>query len=357
MTDRRSIVGTPAAPVAAALAAAFLGAALLLPACRHAVGQETILERRQARREARRDRAEARKEIYARFTADYTVEHQGKDRSFYVHVPSGYDPKKPMPVVMAFHGGMGHAGAIEAQSRMAAQADRSYFLAVYPEGTGAPIAPAIARSWNGGTCCDPAKKNGADDVGFIGKMLDFLAKKYSIDPKRVYATGISNGAIMSYRLACDLSDRIAAIAPVAGPQATETCSPSKPVSIIHFHGTGDPCSPFKGGKGGGCAAKAMGFEAKPLFDTPSIPDIVKSWGERNGAPKEARQTFKKGGVTCTTYGPGREGSEATLCAIEGTGHTWPGGQEKLNVSLVGTVTQEIDATSMMWEFFQRHPRK
>jgi polyhydroxybutyrate depolymerase len=290
-------------------------------------------------------------------THKFSLRHKGVLRTYKLHVPPDYDGKTKMPVVIALHGGMGSAGAIEKQSRISQQADKYGFIVAYPEGLGLSWARRLARSWNGGTCCDPARKRKADDVGFIGAMLDRMAKKFKIDPTRVYATGISNGAIMSYKLACDLSDRIAAIAPVAGPNATATCSPSKPVSVIHFHGSGDPCSPFEGGPGGGCAARALGMKPKPIFDTPPIAEIVRQWAKRNGAPAKGELTLKKGSVSCTTYGPGRQGSEATLCVVKGGGHTWPGGWEGLSESLVGAITHDVSANELMWEFFKRHARK
>jgi polyhydroxybutyrate depolymerase len=295
--------------------------------------------------------------IEARFTDSRSLKHDGIERTYKVHVPPQYDKKTPMAMVMVFHGGFGSADAAEMQSQMTVTADKMGFIAVYPEGLGRPMAPAMARSWNGGTCCDPAMSRKIDDVGFISDLIDDMAKAYKIDRGRVYATGLSNGAIMSYRLGCDLADKIAAIAPIDGPNATDTCKPSKPVSLLHFHGTADPCSPYQGGPGGGCAARALGLQAKPIFDTPSIPDIVADWGKKIGAPPQSRQTFQEAAVTCVTYGPGRDGAEATLCSLDGYGHTWPGGVDKLPESLVGKVNHDISANEMMWEFFQKHARK
>ncbi len=258
-------------------------------------------------RDRRRERRETRARIAARMTYDETIRVGGVARTYKAHVPPSHDGRKPVPLVIVLHGGMGTA-------------------------------------------------YGVDDVGFIAAMIDDLAKKVAIDRQRVYATGLSNGAMMCYRLACDLSERIAAIAPIGGPDATKTCALARPVSVIHFHGVADPCSPFGGGPGGGCAAKALGLPGRPIFDTPSIPDIVKAWGARLGAPAEPRVTLRKGAVTCTTYGPGREGAEAILCAIEGGGHTWPGGNEGLAESLVGDVNRDISTNEAMWEFFQRHAR-
>ena len=307
--------------------------------------------------ESRRERAETLDRIKARMTLDETIVVGDLKRTYKAHVPPVSKNASALPLVIVLHGGFGNAYAIEMQSELSYLADKAGFVTAYPEGLGKSLMPTIGRSWNGGGCCNPAVARNNDDVAFIAAMIDDLAQKVNIDRNRVYATGLSNGAIMSYRLACDLSDRIAAIAPVGGPDTTLTCNPVRPVSVMHFHGTADPCSPFKGGPGGGCAAKALGFEPKPIFDTPAIPEIVKIWASRIKAPPEPRTTLRKGAVTCTTYGPGQQGAEATLCAIEGGGHTWPGGVDKLAESLVGSVNRDISANELMWEFFQRHPRR
>ncbi len=307
--------------------------------------------------ESQRERAETLERMEARMTMDETIVVGDLKRTYKAHVPPHSTSASALPLVIVMHGGFGNGYAIEMQSEMSKLADRAGFVTAYPEGLGKSLMPTIGRSWNGGGCCNPALARKIDDVAFIAAMIDDIAKKVNIDRNRVYATGLSNGAIMSYRLACDLSDRIAAIAPVGGPDTTLSCNPVRPVSVIHFHGTDDPCSPIKGGPGGGCAAKALGFEPKPIFDTPSIPEIVKIWAARIKAPPEPRTTLHKGAVTCTTYGPGLQGAEATLCAIEGGGHTWPGGVDKLSESLVGSVNRDISANELMWEFFQRHPRR
>src|SRR5581483_1221143 len=138
------------------------------------------------------------------------------------------------PVVLAFHGGGSNAMQMADFCGLNAKADGAGFIVAYPEGSG-----RLARdhTWNGGNCCGYAMEQKVDDVGFVRVLLDDLAWRARIDTKRVYATGMSNGAVMAYRLASELADRIAAIAPVAGPMGTATCKPSRPVSVMHFHGT------------------------------------------------------------------------------------------------------------------------
>src|SRR5262249_41276708 len=155
-----------------------------------------------------------------------------------------YDGTRPFPVVLAFHGGGSNAGQMVRFSGLNDKADQAGFLVVYPNGTGRL---EQALTWNGGNCCGYAMLNKVDDGAFVRALLDDLGKVAKVDAKRVYATGMSNGAILAYRLASELSDRIAAIAPVSGPMGTEKCNPTRPVPVLHFHGTDDDFAPFKGG--------------------------------------------------------------------------------------------------------------
>jgi polyhydroxybutyrate depolymerase len=188
-------------------------------------------------------------------------------------------------------------------------------------------------------------------VGFTAAVLDDLARAAAVDAKRVYATGISNGAIMCYRLASELSDRIAAIAPVSGPMGTATCRPKRPVAVMHFHGTNDEFAPFQGGKG-----------SKSITQTDflPVPYTIRAWVKADGCPEtpalaEMPKKADDGtSVERRSYGPGREGTEVVLFVIRGGGHTWPG---RDTVPFLGKSTHNISANDLMWEFFQRHPMK
>lgn len=275
-----------------------------------------------------------------------SLEVDKRSRTYLIHIPPKHDPKKPTPVVLAFHGGGSNAKQMIQFCGLNETADKHGFIVVYPNGTG-PLEKVL--TWNGGNCCGYAMQNNVDDVAFSGALLDDLAKVVKVDPNRVYATGMSNGAIMGYKLASELSDRIAAIAPVGGPMGTETCKPVRPVSVIHFHGTDDQFAPFKGGKG-----------KKSLSQTNfySVEHSVRSWVEANGC-KEKPETTKlpdkaKDGtrVTITNFGSGKDKAEVVLVAIEGMGHTWPGQQPA--VKFLGKSTRNVSANEMMWEFFQKH---
>jgi polyhydroxybutyrate depolymerase len=272
-----------------------------------------------------------------------------RKRTYLVHVPKSYDGTKPYPVVLIYHGGASNAEQMVRFCGLNETADKAGFLAVYPSGTGRL---ATALTWNGGNCCAYAMLNQVDDVAFTRALLDDLTKVLQVDAKRVFATGMSNGAIMAYRLASELSDRIAAIAPVSGPMGTEKCSPKRPVPILHFHGTSDEFAPFKGGKG-----------EKSLSGTDfySVEHSIQAWVQANGCKAEPRTVelpdkAKDGTkVTRKTYGGGKDGAEVVLVVIEGGGHTWPGREPALK--LLGKTTKKVSANELMWEFFQKHPMK
>jgi polyhydroxybutyrate depolymerase len=258
-----------------------------------------------------------------------------QERSYLVHVPKAYDPKKPTPVVLALHGALMTGPMMAPFCGMNKKADAEGFIVVYPSGLG--------LVWNAGSFGSKA-----DDVAFIGKVLDDLGSVVTIDKKRVFACGMSNGAMMCYRLAAEMSDRIAAIAPVAGTIALEESKPKRPVPVLHFHGTKDTLVPFEGPKG-----KMMQFK--------SVDDSIKTWVKLNGCEEKPKATedLSKAGeepkVTRKTYGAGKDGAEVVLVVIEGGGHTWPG--QNARVPFMGKSAMNISANDLIWEFFKKHPMK
>ncbi|MCE9527288.1 MAG: prolyl oligopeptidase family serine peptidase [Planctomycetales bacterium] len=278
-----------------------------------------------------------------------TVMSGGIERNYLVHVPPGYDGKKPMPVVLIFHGGGSNAAMTVRYTGLNEKGDAAGFLAVYPNGTGRL---ARALTWNAGNCCGYAQRQQIDDVGYVSALLDDLEKAGHVDRRRIFATGISNGGMMSYRLAAELSDRIAAIAPVAGTLGIETVKPSRPVPVLHFHGTDDQFLPFKGGRG-----------VKSLTETIFHPveDTLETWVKINGClgqpkstqlPHVAKDEMR---VIRREYGPGKSGAEVVLYLIEGGGHTWPGRQPHREIEFLGPSTEDISANDLMWSFFEKHP--
>ena len=268
------------------------------------------------------------------------------ERNYLLHVPPQYDADSPMPVVLAFHGGGANAEQMVRFCGLNDKADEAGFIAVYPNGTGRL---ERALTFNAGNCCGYAMRNKIDDVEFVRRLLDDLASAASIDKKRVFATGMSNGAILCYRLASELSDRIAAIAPVAGPIGTATCEPKRPVPVMHFHGTDDEFAPFQGG---------VGKRSLSGTDFYSVDYTIEAWVKANGCPAEPVVTDEPDNaddgttVERRTYSPGKEGSEVVLLVIKGGGHTWPGRDPRL--AMLGKSTRDISANDLMWAFFERH---
>jgi polyhydroxybutyrate depolymerase len=265
------------------------------------------------------------------------------ERHYLVHVPKGYDRKKPAPVVLALHGALMNGPMMVGFSGLNRTSEKENFIVVYPSGTGTD--PFL--TWNAGGLW---AKRGADDVAFIGKLLDDLATVVNVDAKRIYACGMSNGAMMCYRLAAEMSDWIAAIAPVAGTIAVQESKPKRPVPVIHFHGTKDQLVPFK-----------MARERKsPFIKFKSVDDSIETWVKLDGCDDEpTTDVLSKDGdemrVTRETYGGGKNGSEVVLIVIEGGGHTWPGQQPP--VAFIGKSAMNISANDLIWEFFKKHPMK
>jgi polyhydroxybutyrate depolymerase len=268
-------------------------------------------------------------------------------RSYLVHIPKSYDPKKPTPVVLALHGAAMDGSMMVWFSGINDKSEDAGFIVAYPSGTG--VGPF--RIWNAGGFTGRMAENPADDVKYLGALLDDLATVANVDAKRAFATGISNGGMMCYRLAAEMSDRIAAIAPVAGAIAIEESKPSRPVSVMHFHGTSDKLVTFRGPKKD--TAQFLMFK--------SVEESIAIWRKINECPGEptiSKFSDKEDDGTKAIkkcYGPGKDGAEVVLIEIEGGGHTWPG--MKPPIDLIGRSTFDISANDLMWEFFQSHPMK
>jgi polyhydroxybutyrate depolymerase len=266
------------------------------------------------------------------------------DRRSLIYIPRGYDPARLTPVVVVFHGGGGNPETMVNFCGLNDKANEAGFIVVYPYGTGR--LPDRLLSFNGGNCCSYAMENNIDDVGFTRALLDDLSSVANVDANRVYATGMSNGGIMAYRVASELADRFAAIAPVGGPMGTEACTPSRPVSVMHFHGTADAQAPFNGGQGRGNPLTNV----RPVFL--SVQHSLEQWIKANGcaqAPEVVQlPDIADDGMTVTrkTWGGGKDGTEVVLIEITGGGHTWPG--RKPTLQLLGPSTMDISANDLMW---------
>lgn len=263
--------------------------------------------------------------------AVWTLSHGGLARTIRVHVPASYDPTRPTPVVLDFHGYTMSAQTQADLTRLPAKADSAGFIAVHADGTGTP------QGWNAGDCCGTPAATNLDDVGFALALLDELEARLCVDARRVYATGFSNGGFLAHRLACEAADRVAAIAPVSGVIGIDTCTPSRPVPVMHFHGTADTIVPYDGGG-------LTGFRA--------VETTIAEWAARNDCTGEPVETFAQGDSRCLAHRTCSGGAEVTLCTVTGGGHTWPGGAYFPG----GHITTDLSATDAMWDFFVAHPR-
>jgi len=281
---------------------------------------------------------------YEAGTTTGQVELASGSRTFRIHVPPGYEPNTPLPVVLMFHGGGGSGRQLqEASAEMDPIADREGFVTVYPDGTGA------LRTWNGGGCCGAAVTQNTDDVGFVSALLDHIEASLCVDRNRVFASGMSNGAILSHRLGCELAERLAAIAPVAGTDLTSSCRPTRPIPVMHTHGTADGHVPWAGGEGCGPTTDV---------DFTSVPETLERWRARNGCSMATRVTFTQGNGSCETYEGCAAGADVILCSIDGGGHSWPGGKPPADVvdcSGNGPQSASFFASEAIWKFFSAHP--
>ncbi|QDU61106.1 Oxidized polyvinyl alcohol hydrolase precursor [Planctomycetes bacterium Pan216] len=276
----------------------------------------------------------------------FDVSVDGRKRFALVHVPPQAKKGQPLPLVLAFHGAATNAHIMANLTEFNAKADKEGFIVAYPNGTGRT--PWVG-TWNAGRCCGHASKEGIDDVGFVETLLDRLAQRVSVDPRRIYATGISNGAMMSYRLACELPERIAAIAPVSGPIVTDECPPGRPVPVMHFHGTKDHFAPYDVSKN----------KLSRLAGLRSVDDTIALWVERNDCERKPTETKLPDRVDDGTrvtrfiYVPKKGDGDVILYRIEGGGHSWPGGTR--DAKILGKTSREISANDLMWAFFKGHP--
>ena len=264
-----------------------------------------------------------------------TMNIGGQARTYHLYRPS--DLASPAALVVMLHGGFGTGTQAEQSYGWDAQADAGHFLVAYPDG--------VDRAWNtGGGCCGKPASNNVDDVGFISAMIAAVERQTPVDSHRIYATGISNGGIMAYTLACRTT-LFAAIGPDSATMLGSCDSPA-PVSVIHIHGTSDDRIPYNGGTGSGVAH----------IDGPAVPALNATW---RGIDQCAVPAVNTVGAVTTSNATCPEGRAVELITITGAGHQWPGGQSKPVLEKVlglDPPSTALNATATIWAFFDANPR-
>jgi len=271
-----------------------------------------------------------------------------RQRTYELHVPSGYDGNQDVPLLVALHGRFGTGSGQQKLAHLDRTSDRFGFLVVYPDG--------LERSWADGRGATPSDRNGIDDVKFVSLLIDRLESNYRVDRRRVYITGMSNGGFLSGRLACELSARIAAVAIVAASLSDDlaaNCHPTNAVSVMIVQGTEDPLVPFRGG--------ALGPNPRGgvvLSHDAAVEKFV-ALNHCSGEPRKEHIADDAGDGTTldvTRFLSCAEGSEVGSYVVNGGGHARPGGLPYLPAVFVGKTTGNLDGSTVVWEFLSRHSR-
>jgi polyhydroxybutyrate depolymerase len=265
----------------------------------------------------------------ATIATDPAIAAGASSRSYRVHLPATYVPNNTYPVVLAFHGYGGNAADMERVTGFSALADDRQFIAVYPQGLTDTSGVTFWASTGG-----PADR-GIDELRFTNTLLDALEANFCIDTTRIYATGFSNGGAMVGLLACQLSDRIAAFAPVSGNfyAPRRGCSPGRPVPILEIHGTADQTVPYNGAPAG--------------FDSPfplrPIPTWLHEWAARDACMNQPMTSSNDAGVTVMQWVGCAGGGTVVHYRIDGGGHDWP------------PTLRGRSVASVLWDFFRAYP--
>jgi polyhydroxybutyrate depolymerase len=262
----------------------------------------------------------------------------GVTRTYLVHADGEAKPRRP--VILVLHGWRGTAADIERRTKGTFNklADREGAVVVYPQALGDP-------RWNDGWPVPPGAEPPPDDVAFLSALVDAVAAEFGIDRQRVFAAGLSNGASMVYRLACQRPDLVAAVAPVSGNMSqsvASACADPTPVSIITMHGTDDPIVPFTSAIRNDIVTWVRRDRCPPQATSSSLPDVDPTDGTR---------------TRLDVFGPCAAGTEVASYTIEGGGHAWPGGESVRGFVRRGNTPRDFDAGEVMWEFFMKHPRR
>lgn len=322
-------------------------------------------------------------------SAEAQVTSGADTHSIYIYNPPMSSRQKNYPLIIALHGDMGDWQQMQGMTEFDGLGQTEGFITVYPQANTEKdnksdaafnalnlpnLKLAKRQSWEDGRCCGRTLERSRDDVRFLDELIDILVRRYRADPSRIYMVGYDNGSELMFRYLCEYPDKIAAAAGVGGQEWYRDCKKAKrPVPILYFHGTKDPCFPYSGkGSCGACLEQYKGdAERMTLYTNRCAPvrSSLASWAsdyECGSAP--ATQTH--GSMTCETWQGCRGNSEVALCTVNGGGHTWPQGTiglpdceragfkkrcQKLQ-DYLGSINQDVNATQMIWNFFKGYRR-
>jgi polyhydroxybutyrate depolymerase len=272
---------------------------------------------------------------------DGTVTIDGRTRTYLLNLPPDYYEGNGFSLVVAMHGGGGDAVQFESTSLLTEKANAASFIVAYPNGVKSDGLLGL-QTWNAGRCCDYARDHNIDDVNFINKLIDLLISTYKINPRKVYATGHSNGGMLSYRLACELSDKIAAIAVNSCTLAvTEPCQSARPVPILHMHSVLDEHVPYQGGIG------VSGIYYPPVDSGLNV------WSLNNACAVTAQVLINNAQYKFTKWSDCSDQVSIEYYLTQDGGHGWPGGLPGGGRNS-DTPSKVISANDLLWEFFQRY---
>ena len=281
-----------------------------------------------------------------------TFNYQGMERTYFLHVPKCYQKEHKTPLVVALHGGGGLAKKMITFTRFDEISEKENFIVLYPQG--------YERQWNDGreAASIPAQELNIDDVGFINALIDYICSTYTIAVNRIYVTGVSNGGFMTTRLGCELSTKIAAIAPMIStfPKALAAkCHPDEPLPVMLINGTSDPLVPYEGGE------VKVGRRSRGMIL--STDETISLWVKHDKClpvPDTVQFRDKDKSDNCTAteyiYSNQTNPAEVILIKVAGGGHTIPGGKQYLPKGLIGQVCKDFTAEELIWEFFKQHSK-
>lgn len=293
----------------------------------------------------------------------FSMPYGGRTRSYFLHLPKGYEPSRRYPLLFVLHGGMGSGALIAERTGFNELADREGFIVVYPNGTG--WSDLSMLTWNAGHCCFYARDEKVDDVGFISALLDKIQQNYRVDSEQIFATGFSNGGMLAYRVGAQLSERFRAVAVVSGNIGGYAFSgapliqiprPKVPVSVLAIHGKADEQVAFSGGRG----ERTVGARIDQ-----SVEEALAFWRQANDCDSKATyQQLAEGEVEYRRYGCPDSQTEVALYSLKHGRHAWPGGEkmagwraEQVAIRmLLDSPSRQMNASEVIWQFFSRQKK-